>query len=84
MSCLPGSAFLYARLEVQLLVEPQVISWGWEPERTNLLNLDGAASRSVLENEWQGTRDPATYLPVPAAIQFQAEHDWPRVRAECH
>ena len=21
---------------------------------------------------------------MPAAIQFQAEHDWPRVRKECH
>jgi len=80
----PGSAFLCARLEVQHLVEPLVISWGWEPERTNLLNLDGAASRFVLENEWQGTRDPAAYLSVPAAIRFQEEHDWPRVRAECH
>ena len=80
----PGSAFLYARREVQHLVEPLVVSWGWEPERTNLLNLDGAASRFVLENEWQGTRDPAAYLSVPAAIRFLAEHDWPRVRAECH
>jgi isopenicillin-N epimerase len=80
----PGSAFLYARPEVQGLLEPLVVSWGWEPERTNLLNLDGAASRFVLENEWQGTRDPAAYLSVPAAIQLQAEHDWPRVREECH
>ncbi|HNS50305.1 MAG TPA: aminotransferase class V-fold PLP-dependent enzyme [Anaerolineae bacterium] len=80
----PGSAFLYARREVQHLIEPLVISWGWEPEPTTLLSLDGTVSRFVLENEWQGTRDPAAYLSVPAAIQFQAEHDWPRVRAECH
>jgi len=61
-----------------------VVSWGWEPERTNLLNLDGGASRFVLEHEWTGTRDPAAYLSVPSAIRFQAEHGWPRVRAECH
>lgn len=36
------------------------------------------------EQERQGTRDPAAYLSVPAAIQFQAKHDWPRVRAEYH
>jgi len=60
-----------------------VVSWGWEPERTNLLDLDSGASRFVLENEWQGTRDPAAYLSVPAAIQFQAEHDWPHVRQKC-
>jgi isopenicillin-N epimerase len=60
------------------------VSWGWEPERANLLNLDGVTSRFVLENEWQGTRGPAAYLSVPAAIRFQAEHDWPKVRAVCH
>jgi len=27
---------------------------------------------------------PTSGLPIPAAIQFQAEHDWPRVRQECH
>jgi len=79
-----GSAFLYARQEAQHLLEPLVVSWGWEPERTNLLALDEGASRFVLEQEWQGTRDPAAYLSVPAAIQFQAGHDWPRVRQECH
>jgi isopenicillin-N epimerase len=81
----PGSAFLYARREVQDLLEPLVVSWGWQPEKTTLLSLDSAeASPFVLQQEWQGTRDIAAYLSVPAAIQFQAEHDWPRVRAKCH
>ena len=32
----------------------------------------------------QGTRDAAGYLAVPAAIEFQAGHYWPAVRAGCH
>jgi isopenicillin-N epimerase len=55
-----------------------------ESRPTSLLDLGTSTSRFVDEQEWQGTRDPAAYLSVPAAIQFQAEHDWPRVRAECH
>jgi isopenicillin-N epimerase len=81
--CAPkGSAFLYARRDMQHLIEPLVVSWGWEEDRPD---RSGRPVRSfVNEQEWQGTRDPAAFLSVPAAIQFQAEHDWPRVRAECH
>ena len=35
-------------------------------------------------HEWWGTRDIAAFLSVPAAIQFQEENDWDKVRAECH
>ncbi|MBN1657793.1 MAG: hypothetical protein JXA93_05295 [Anaerolineae bacterium] len=72
---------------VQHLLEPLVVSWGWQPETNTLLSLDSdgkSASPFILEQEWQGTRDISAYLSVPAAIQFQAEHDWPSVRARCH
>jgi isopenicillin-N epimerase len=71
--CAPkGSAFLYARPEVQHLLEPLVVSWDWDEE----------GSWPTI-NRWQGTRDPSAYLSVPAAIDFQAEHDWPTVREHC-
>ena len=76
--CAPkGAAFLYARREVQGWLEPLVVSWGWQSERPG-------ASRFVDYHQWQGTRDIAAFLAVPAAIDFQTEHDWPRVHAECH
>ena len=76
--CAPkGAAFLYARPEVQPWLEPLVVSWGWEAEKPG-------PSPFVDWHEWQGTRDLAAYLSVPAAIRFQAEHDWDAVRRRCH
>ena len=76
--CAPkGAAFLYARPEMQPWLEPLVVSWGWEAEKPG-------PSRFVDWHEWQGTRDLAAYLTVPAAIRFQAEHDWDDVRRRCH
>lgn len=72
-----GSGFLYARRDVQHLIEPLVVSWGWESERPG-------SSKFVDEQQWAGTRDIAAFLSVPAAIQFQADHDWPQVRRACH
>lgn len=76
--CSPkGAGFLYARRDIQHLLEPVVISWGWEAR-------DPSGSKFIDEHEFQGTRDFAAALAVPDAIRFQAEHDWPRVREECH
>ncbi len=72
-----GAAFLYARREVQPLLQPLVVSWGWEAEQPG-------PSRFIDEHEYQGTRDIAAYLSAPAALQFLAAHDWPQVQAECH
>lgn len=76
--CAPkGAAFLHARPEVQPWLEPLVTSWGWEAERPG-------PSRFVDWHEWQGTRDVAAFLSVPAALRFQQEHDWPAARRRCH
>jgi isopenicillin-N epimerase len=72
-----GAAFLYARKEMQALVEPLVVSWGWEAEKPG-------PSKFIDEQEWQGTRDIAAYLTVPTAIQFKRERQWGQVREECH
>jgi isopenicillin-N epimerase len=79
-----GSGFLYVRSELQKLINPLVISHGWtagskEPE------AKGAFGNSpfIDEIEMQGTRDPAAWLAVPAALDFSKEHDWPSVREHC-
>ena len=76
--CAPkGASFLYAQREAQDLLEPLVVSWGWQAERPS-------HSLFIDHHEWQGTRDLAAFLSVPAAIAFQCEHDWPAVRQRCH
>jgi isopenicillin-N epimerase len=75
--CAPkGSGFLYARPEHQALLEPLVVSWGWE-------SLTPGPSPFIDYFDWLGTDDPAAYLAVPAAIAFQQKYAWPHVRAAC-
>ncbi len=76
--CAPkGAGFLYARPEVQPLLKPLVVSWGYQAETPG-------PSRFIDEQEWTGTRDISAFLAVPEAIRFQAEHNWEKVRAACH
>jgi isopenicillin-N epimerase len=78
--CSPkGAAFLYARPERQALLEPLVIGWGWGADRPWTYGSD-----FLDYQQWLGTNDFSAYLSVPAAIEFQAAHDWPAVRQQCH
>jgi len=72
-----GAAFLYVRREIQPHLEPLVISWGYESDNPS-------NSQFIDYHEWQGTRDLAAYLSVPAAIEFQRIHNWEQARAGCH
>lgn len=74
-----GAGFLHARPEVQHLIEPLVVGWGWGDERPLSFGSD------FLDYlQYTGTDDYAAYLSVPAAIQFQKDHDWEIVRGRCH
>jgi isopenicillin-N epimerase len=72
--CAPkGAGFLLAAPGIRDLLEPLIVSWDWERE-----------TAFAARNRWQGTLDPAAWLAVPDAIDFQDEHDWDAVRSRCH
>jgi isopenicillin-N epimerase len=79
LSAAKGAGFLYVRPELQQLIEPLVVSWGWRPR-----DEDAWSSPFIDVIQRQATDDISAYLSVPAAIQFQQERDWPTVRQECH
>ena len=68
--CAPkGAGFLWARPEHQDWIEPLVVSWGY-----------GAEMSFADRHGWQGTRDPAAALAVPAAIDAHRAFDLERCR----
>ena len=68
--CAPkGAGFLWARPEHQRWIEPLVVSWGY-----------GAGATFAERHGWQGTRDPAAALAVPAAIDAHRAFDLERCR----
>jgi isopenicillin-N epimerase len=88
--CAPkGSAFLHVRSERQAALHAPVVSWGYVADETvgrGESVLDGFTGRTPLERrmQWQGTRDVAAYLAVPAAIAFAREHSMAVASARCH
>lgn len=72
--CAPkGSGFLYVRKDRQTNIRPLYLSWGWRDD----------ADFTTRFHE-QGTRDPASFLSIPAALTFMREHDWAVVQARSH
>lgn len=79
--CAPkGAAFLYARPEHHDTLAPLVISWGYSDAAQSFTHAHSLVQR----HQWQGTHDPAAWLSVPAAIDFQAAHHWDEIRRQCH
>ena len=75
--CSPkGVAFLYVKKEFQQMMEPLVISWGYESENPS-------HSQFLDYMQWQGTNDISAYLTVPDTIRFLENHNWKEKAARC-
>jgi isopenicillin-N epimerase len=79
-----GSAFLYARPELQVMLNPLVISHGWTIDNKEP-GVMGPFGNPVFVDqiEMQGTKDPSAILAIPSAIAFREEHDWDQVQRAC-
>ena len=76
--CSPkGVAFLYVSKHLQDIIEPLVISWGYEAERPS-------HSQFLDYLQWQGTNDLSSYLTIPDTINFLKENNWTEITKECH
>ncbi|MDX2079010.1 MAG: aminotransferase class V-fold PLP-dependent enzyme [bacterium] len=87
--CAPkGVGFLYVRRELHDMIDPLVVSWGYQPATGKSVGggliLSSATTRLVQQNQYQATRDISAYLSVPAAIEFQKQHNWGAERQRCH
>lgn len=64
-----GCSFLYVRKELQNDLDPLIISWGYDAEYPG-------ESQFLDYHEYNGTRDFAPYLTVPALLQFRKDNNW--------
>lgn len=79
-----GSAFLHVRPAWQTMLNPLVISHGWTADAAEPGTKGVFGNSPFIDGiEMQGTRDPAAWLTVPAAIKFRHDHGWDKVAAAC-
>ncbi|MBM3412992.1 MAG: aminotransferase class V-fold PLP-dependent enzyme [Bacteroidetes bacterium] len=71
-----GSSFLFAKKEMQSLLEPLVVSWGYKSDHPS-------HSAFLDYHQTQGTRDFSAFLCIPAALAFMKENHWDQVSAAC-
>lgn len=75
--CAPnGSGFLYVSRKRQVELDPVIVSWGG--------SIAGRPPTWQDEYNWQGTRDPAACLAVPAALDFFDRIGWENFRERTH
>jgi isopenicillin-N epimerase len=76
-----GAGFLYVGSGNEDRLQPLQVSWGWRSDRKQMDMPDEFGTTPRLRFfEFEGTRDVCPWLAVPAAIDFQAEIGFERIR----
>jgi isopenicillin-N epimerase len=77
-----GAGFLYFGPGTEDRVQPLQVSWGWHHDLRRADERDDYGSTPRLRAfEFEGTRDPCSWLAAPAAIDFQETLGWDGIRA---
>lgn len=71
-----GSSFLYVKKEFQHLLDPLIVSWGYEA-------MFPSDSQFLDYHQSQGTRDFSAFLTIPKAVEFMEQYNWWTVSAQC-
>ena len=71
-----GASFIYAKKDIQKILKPLVISWGWESDTPG-------ESPFLDHHQWQGTNDISQYLVIPFTIDFLKNNKWEEVSNDC-
>lgn len=71
-----GSSFLYVKKEHQHLIDPLIVSWGYNA-------LFPSDSTFIDHHQMNGTRDFTAFLTIPAAINFMQQNNWQNIAAQC-
>ncbi|HQV00838.1 MAG TPA: aminotransferase class V-fold PLP-dependent enzyme, partial [Bacteroidia bacterium] len=72
-----GSSFLYADKKLQPMLNPLIVSWGY--------NSNMASNSTFMDyHQFNGTRDFSAYLTIPTAITFMQQNNWDEVGMHCH
>jgi isopenicillin-N epimerase len=72
-----GSAFFYAGKKVQDMLDPLIVSWGYDSSAS-------IHSRFLDYHQFNGTSDFTAYLTIPVSIKFMQKHQWEQVSKQCN
>jgi isopenicillin-N epimerase len=70
-----GCSFLYVKKDYQEMLEPLIVSWGYDPNVHK--------NRLHEFHQFNGTRDFSAYLTIPASIKFMTDYNWIKKADEC-